>query len=84
MKFYGHKKTYNSIRVCIPKNGTSGIYHKVYSCQNNYVIAIDFNKGHIEYGDKIIAESRNHTKFFSNQKILWCSNVLIDYLSKDI
>ena len=35
----------------IPKNGTSGIYHKIYSDHNNYVISIDFDKEHIEYGD---------------------------------
>ena len=28
----------------IPKNGTSGIYHKIYSDHNNYVISIDFDK----------------------------------------
>ena len=32
----------------IPKNGTSGIYHKIYSDHNNYVISIDFDKEHIE------------------------------------
>ena len=30
----------------IPKNGTSGIYHKIYSDHNNYVISIDFDKEH--------------------------------------
>ncbi len=63
----------------IPKNGTSGIYHKVYSCQNNYVIAIDFNKGHIEYGDKIIAESKTTQNFSQpeNFVVLECVDRLL-------
>lgn len=52
----------------IPKNGTSGIYHKIYSDHNNYVISIDFDKEHIEYGDKIIAESKT-TQNFSPKKV---------------
>lgn len=67
----------------VPKDGTNGIYHKVYVRHNNYVISINFNTGHIEYGDKIIAESKT-TQNFHSLKILWCLNVLTDYLLKGI
>ena len=48
----------------IPKNGTSGIYHKIYSDHNNYVISLDFYKEHIEHADKITAET-NTTLYLS-------------------
>ena len=76
-------KKYITTLGFLPKNGTSGIYHKVYSYHDNYVISIDFNTEHIEYGDKIIAESRT-TQNFHSPKILWFLSVLIDYLPKDI
>ena len=41
-----------------PKNGTKGVYHKTYENQKGYAIAIDFEKEHIDYGNKIITESR--------------------------
>ena len=56
-------KKYITTLGFLPKNGTSGIYHKVYSYHDNYVISIDFNTEHIEYGDKIIAESRTTQNF---------------------
>ena len=54
----------------IPKNGTSGIYHKIYSDHDNYVISIDFDKEHIEYGDKIIAESKTTQNCLRESKCL--------------
>lgn len=56
-------KKYITALGFIPKNGTSGIYHKVYSDHDNYVISIDFDKEHIEYGDKVIAESKTTQNF---------------------
>lgn len=63
----------------IPKNGTSGIYHKIYSDHNNYVISIDFDKEHIEYGDKIIAESKTTQNFSQpeNFVVLECVDRLL-------
>lgn len=63
----------------IPKNGTSGVYHKVYSSHDNYVIALDFNKEHIEYGDKIIAESKTTQNFSQpeNFVVLECVDRLL-------
>lgn len=63
----------------IPKNGTSGIYHKVYSDHDNYIISIDFDKEHIEYGDKIIAESKTTQNFSQpeNFVVLECVDRLL-------
>lgn len=63
----------------LPKNGTSDIYHKVYSYHDNYVISIDFNTEHIEYGDKIIAESKTTQNFSQpeNFVVLECVDRLL-------
>lgn len=63
----------------IPKNGTSGIYHKVYSDHDSYAISIDFDKKHIEYGDKIIAESKTTQNFSQpeNFVVLECIDRLL-------
>lgn len=63
----------------VPKDGTNGIYHKVYAKYNNYVISIDFNTGHIEYGDKIIAESKTTQNFSQpeNFVVLECVDRLL-------
>ena len=72
-------KKYITALGFIPKNGTSGIYHKVYSGHDNYVISIDFDKGHIEYGDKVIAESRTTQNFSQpeNFVVLECVDRLL-------
>lgn len=72
-------KKYITTLGFLPKNGTSGIYHKVYSCHDNYVISIDFNTEHIEYGDKIIAESRTTQNFSQpeNFVVLECVDRLL-------
>ena len=64
----------------VPKNGTNGMYHKVYANHNNYAISIDFNTEHIEYGDKIIAESRTTQNFSlpENFVVLECVDRLLD------
>ncbi len=72
-------KKYITTLGFLPKNGTSGIYHKIYSCHDNYVISIDFNTEHIEYGDKIIAESRTTQNFSQpeNFVVLECVDRLL-------
>lgn len=72
-------KKYITTLGFLPKNGTSGIYHKVYSYHDNYVISIDFNTEHIEYGDKIIAESRTTQNFSQpeNFVVLECVDRLL-------
>lgn len=44
----------------VPKNGTTGIYHKIYV---DYAIEIDFDKQSINYGSSIIAESKTTQNF---------------------
>ena len=44
----------------VPKNGTNGIYHKIYV---DYAIEIDFDKQGINYGNSIIAESKTTQNF---------------------
>ncbi len=63
----------------VPKDGTNGIYHKVYVRHNNYVISINFNTENIEYGDKIIAESKTTQKFSQpeNFVVLECVDRLL-------
>ena len=72
-------KKYITALGFIPKNGTSGIYHKVYSDHDNYVISIDFDKEHIEYGDKVIAESKTTQNFSQpeNFVVLECVDRLL-------
>lgn len=72
-------KKYITALGFIPKNGTSGIYHKVYSDHDNYVISIDLDKEHIEYGDRIIAESKTTQNFSQpeNFVVLECVDRLL-------
>jgi len=72
-------KKYITALGFIPKNGTRDIYHKAYSGHDNYTIAIDFNKEHIEYGDKIIAESKTTQNFSQpeNFVVLECVDRLL-------
>ena len=44
----------------VPKNGTNGIYHKIYV---DYAIEIDFEKQSINYGSDITAESKTTQNF---------------------
>ena len=44
----------------VPKNGTNGIYHKIYV---DYAIEIDFEKQSVDYGNSIIAESKTTQNF---------------------
>lgn len=63
----------------IPKDGTSGIYHKIYDTQDNYVIDVDFNRQYINFGDKIISESRTTQNFsqLENFVVLECVDRLL-------
>lgn len=60
----------------VPKNGTNGIYHKIYV---DYAIEIDFEKQSINYGNGIIAESRTTQNFSQpeNFVVLECVDRLL-------
>ncbi len=60
----------------VPKNGTSGIYHKVYV---DYAIEIDFEKQSINYGSDITTESRTTQNFSQpeNFVVLECVDRLL-------
>lgn len=77
--YYMDIKKYITALGFIPKNGTSDVYHKVYSNHNNYVITVDFSKGAIEYGDKIIAESKTTQNFSQSENfvVLECIDRLL-------
>ncbi|GAB1358368.1 N-6 DNA methylase [Porphyromonadaceae bacterium] len=72
-------KKYITILGFTPKNGTSGVYHKIYVGQDSYSIAIDFDKQHIDYGDSIIAESKTTQNFSQpeNFVVLECVDRLL-------
>lgn len=72
-------KKYITILGFTPKDGTSGVYHKIYDAQDNYAIAIDFDKQHIDYGDRIIAESKTTQNFSQpeNFVVLECVDRLL-------
>lgn len=72
-------KKYITALGFIPKNGISGGYHKVYTDHDNYAIAIDFDKEHINYGDKIIVESKTTQNFsqLENFVVLECVDRLL-------
>lgn len=60
----------------VPKNGTNGIYHKIYV---DYAIEIDIEKQSINYGSDIIAESKTTQNFSQpeNFVVLECVDRLL-------
>ena len=60
----------------VPKNGTNGIYHKIYV---DYAIEIDFANQSINYGSGIIAESKftQNFKRYENFVVLECVDRLL-------
>lgn len=60
----------------VPKNGTNGIYHKIYV---DYAIEIDFEKQSINYGSGITADSKTTQKFSDaeNFVVLECVDRLL-------
>lgn len=60
----------------VPKNGTKGIYHKIYV---DYAIEIDFEKQSINYGSGITAESKTTQNFSQpeNFVVLECVDRLL-------
>lgn len=60
----------------VPKNGTNGIYHKIYV---DYAIEIDFEKQSINYGSVITAESKTTQNFSQpeNFVVLECVDRLL-------
>ncbi len=70
-------KKYISLLGFVPKNGTNGIYHKIYV---DYAIEIDFEKQIINYGNSITADSKT-TQNFSNAEnfvVLECVDRLLN------
>lgn len=72
-------RTYIGALGFVPKDGTNGVYQKIYTTQDNYTIEVDFNKRHIDYGDKITAESRTTQNFSQpeNFVVLECIDKLL-------
>lgn len=60
----------------VPKNGTNGIYHKIYV---DYAIEIDFEKQRINYGSGITADSKTTQNFSDaeNFVVLECVDRLL-------
>lgn len=63
----------------VPKNGTNGIYNKIYVSHGNYTITIDFNKESIDYGKEIVAENKTTQNFSQpeNFVVLECVDRLL-------
>lgn len=72
-------KQYIAALGFIPKNGMSGVYHKIYASHDNYAITIDFNKESIDYGEQIAAESKTTQNFSQaeNFVVLECVDRLL-------
>jgi type I restriction enzyme M protein len=64
----------------IPKENTSGIFHKTYSKCDNYEIEMDFEKQNFNFGAKIKAESKTTQNFSQaeNWVVLECVNRLLE------
>ena len=69
-------KKYIAALGFVPKNGTNGIYHKIYV---DYAIEIDFEKQSINYGSAITAESKTTQNFSQpeNFVVLECVDRLL-------
>lgn len=71
-----------------PKENTSGIFQKKYSKSDNYSIEIDFEKGIINFGNKIKGESKTTQNFSQaeNWVVLECVDRLLEkgYLPQNI
>ena len=63
----------------VPVDGTSGIFHKVYYHLDDYAIVIDFDKQQINYGNRILADSRTTQNFSQpeNFVVLECVDRLL-------
>lgn len=69
-------KKHISVLGFVPKNGTNGIYHKMYL---DYAIEIDFEKQSINYGNGITADSKTTQNFSDaeNFVVLECVDRLL-------
>lgn len=69
-------KKHISVLGFVPKNGTNGIYHKMYL---DYAIEIDFEKKSINYGNGITADSKTTQNFSDaeNFVVLECVDRLL-------
>ncbi len=64
----------------IPKENTTGIFHKVYPNLDNYEIQVDFEKEYFNFGDKIKAESKTTQNFSQSENwvVFECVNRLLE------
>jgi len=72
----------------VPKENSAGVFIKKYHQAGNYAIEVDFEKEHINYGDKIKAESKTTQNFSQSENfvVLECVNRLLEkgYQPKNI
>ena len=62
----------------VPKNGTNGIYHKMYL---DYAIEIDFEKQSINYGSAITADSKTTQNFSDAENFRKNGNDAVRFLA---
>lgn len=69
-------KKYIAALGFVPKDGTNGIYHKIYV---DYIIEVDFEKQSINYSNSIIADSKTTQNFsqLENFVVLECVDRLL-------
>jgi type I restriction enzyme M protein len=72
----------------VPKENSAGVFIKKYPQAGNYAIEVNFEKEHINYGDKIKAESKTTQNFSQSENfvVLECVNRLLEkgYQPKNI
>ena len=72
----------------LPKENTNGIFIKKYPLHNGYTITIDFETEKIDFGDKIIADSKTTQNFSQSENwvVLECVDRLLEkwYKPEDI
>lgn len=63
-----------------PKENTTGIFHKKYSCCDNYCLEVDFENEIFIFGEKIIADSKTTQNFSQSENwvILECIDRLLN------
>ena len=65
-------RTYIGALGFVPKDGTNGVYQKIYTTQNNYTIEVDFNKPvkELEVAEPESQPKAKLHRIFRNRKIL--------------
>ena len=64
----------------LPKENTNGIFIKKYPLHNGYTITRDFETEKIDFGDKIIADSKTTQNFSQSENwvVLECVDRLLE------